>query len=100
MIEISYPEFDEEELGYKMEDVVQLNFMMPEGLTAEELAIALKAEIKGIVDSGVTFGKIVRLYGRMTIGMAAVLGHELAHVSKAVLMFDPKEDSFYMVVWH
>ena len=100
MIDVTYPEFDENELGYKMEDVIQLNFTLPKGYTAEELAIALKAELIPIVESGVTFGKVVRLYGRMTTGMAAVLGHELAHVSHSVMMFDPKSNDFYTVVWH
>lgn len=88
------------EVQYPEEGVVQIEFELPQGRTAKELADATRAQITDIIKSKITYGKIVRLYGRMTTGMAAVLGHELSHVSKAIEIFDPKENCFYRVVEH
>lgn len=88
------------EISFPEDGVVQIEFDLPQGHTAKELADATKIEIAEIIRDKITFGKIVRLYGRMTTGMAAVLGHELSHVSKAVEIFDPKENIFYRVVGH
>lgn len=80
--------------------IKQVEFELPSGFTAKELADATRSEITELVKQKVTYGKIIRLYGRMTTGMTAVLGHELAHISKSVEIFDPKEGYFYQVIAH
>lgn len=88
------------EVSFPEEDVIQIDFELPQGFTAKELADATRDQIADVIKSKVTFGKTVRLYGRMTTGMAAILGHELSHVSKAIEIFDPKENCFYRIVEH
>jgi len=88
------------EISFPEEGILQIEFELPQGYTAKELADATRDQIAEIVKSKATFGKIVRLYGRLTTGMAAVIAHELSHVSKAIEIFDPKENSFYRVVEH
>ena len=88
------------EVTFPEENFIQIEFELPQGHTAKELADATKVQIADIIKSRVTFGKVVRLFGRMTTGMAAVVAHELAHVSKAIEIFDPKENCFYRVVGH
>ena len=88
------------EVSFPKQDIVQIEFELPKGFTAEELADATREQISDIIRKNITFGKTVRLYGRMTTGMTAVLGHELAHVAKAVEIFDPKENCFYRVIEH
>lgn len=82
------------------ENIIQINFELPEGHTAEELTKITILEIEELIKSGQLFGNIVRLYGRMTIGMACALGHKLSHVCKKIEVFDPKEKVFFVVVKH
>jgi len=88
------------EITFPEEWIMQIEFELPSGHTAKELSDATRVEIEDIIKSQVVFGKIVRLYGRMTTGMTAVLSHQLSHVAKAIEIFDPKENSFYRVVEH
>ncbi len=88
------------ELSFPQEDIMQIEFELPKGYTAKELADATREQIVNLIKSKAIFGKIVRLYGRMTIGMAAVLSHELSHVARAIEIFDPKENNFYRVIEH
>lgn len=84
---------------FKFEDDVLL-VELPEGKTQSQLVVDAKAEIKSLVSSGVLYGKDVKINGRLTTGMALMLGHELAHVTKSVSIFDPKENSFVVCVKH
>lgn len=73
---------------------------LPEGKTQAELVSAAKTEIKSLIESGALYGKNVKLNGRLTTGMALALGHELAHVTKTVSIFDPKENSYVLCITH
>jgi hypothetical protein len=88
------------EITFPEGGIIQIEFELPSGYTAKELSDATRAEIEEIIKSKVVFGKVVRLYGRMTTGMAAVLSHQLSHVARAIEIFDPKENTFYRVVEH
>lgn len=73
---------------------------LPEGKTQSELVSDCKAEIRNLIASGVLYGKDIKLNGRLTTGMALCLGHELAHVTKSISVFDPKENSYVLCVKH
>jgi len=71
---------------------------LPEGKTQEELIKQCKEEVSRIEKD--LYGKEVKINGRITTGMALFLGHRLAHICKAVSIFDPKENRYVKVVWH
>jgi hypothetical protein len=73
---------------------------LPEGKTQAELVSAAKTEIKSLIESGALYGKSIKLNGRITTGMALMLGHELAHVTKGVSIFDPKENDYVLCIAH
>lgn len=88
------------EVLHPEDGVVQINFELPQGLTAKQLTDFARNDIREVIANGGTFGKVVRLNGRMTTGMCLLMGHELAHISKSVEIFDPKEGEYYRVIWH
>lgn len=73
---------------------------LPAGKTQQELVASAKEEIKTLVSAGAVFGKDIKLNGRLTTGMAMMLGHELAHVTKSVSIFDPKENDYVLCIAH
>jgi len=77
-----------------------LTVTLPEGKTQSQLVADCKTEIKALILTGATYGKDVKINGRLTTGMALCLGHELAHVSKSVSIFDPKENAYVQCVKH
>jgi len=79
-------------------NVVTLFVELPQGKTQSELVSEAKKEIKNM--SSEFFGNHVNINGRLTTAMALMLGHELAHISKSVSMFDPKENEFVLSVGH
>jgi len=85
---------------FEMKDDGLLMVNLPQGLTQEELVTATKVEIRELIASGATYGKDVKVNGRLTTGMALTLGHELAHVSKSVSIFDPKENAYILCIKH
>ncbi len=84
---------------FKLENDV-LMVTLPEGKTQFELVSEAKAEIRALVASGVLYGKSVKVNGRLTTGMALMLGHELAHVTKSVSIFDPKMNDYVLCIQH
>jgi hypothetical protein len=84
---------------FKLEDDM-LSISLPEGKTQCQLVEDCKSEIRSLIASGMLYGKEVKLNGRLTTGMALCLGHELAHVTKSVSIFDPKENSYVLCVKH
>ena|SRR3990167_528286 len=71
---------------------------LPEGKTQGELIEMARAEI--LQDGKVLMGQHVFLNGRITTGMALMLGHELCHICKSVWIFDPKEKAYIRAIWH
>ena len=53
-----------------------------------------------MVETGKLYGKDLKVTGRITTGMAMMMGHELAHVCKSVSIFDPKENEYIRVISH
>lgn len=84
---------------FKLEENT-LFVQLPEGKTQAELVSDCKSEIRSLVASGVLYGKDIKLNGRLTTGMALCLGHELAHVTKSIWIFDPKENGYVLCVKH
>lgn len=80
------------------EDIIYVT--LPEGRTQAELVSAAKTEIKSLIESGALYGKNIKLNGRLTTGMSLMLGHELAHVTKTVSVFDPKENNYVLCIAH
>lgn len=84
---------------FKLEgDVMYIE--LPQGCTQAELVSAAKTEVKALIESGAVYGKSIKLNGRLTTGMALMLGHELAHVTKSVSIFDPKENDYVLCITH
>ena len=79
-------------------DVLKVN--LPSGKTQEELVKEAHEEIRELINEGKFYGKNIKLNGRITTGMALMLGHELAHVCKSVSIFDPKENDYVLVIKH
>lgn len=77
-----------------------LTVTLPEGKSQEELIHKCKEEIKGIIATGATFGKDVKITGRITTGMALALGHELCHVCKSLSIFVPQENKYTTCIRH
>ena len=71
---------------------------LPEGKTQKELVSEAKKELKQ--KSETFFGKHILINGRITTGMALMMGHELAHISKSVAIFDPKENDYIVCIKH
>lgn len=80
------------------EDILYIE--LPQGMTQAELVSAAKQEIKSLIESGALYGKNIKLNGRLTTGMAMMLGHELAHVTHSVSIFDPKENNYVLCITH
>ena len=71
---------------------------LPTGKTQEELVAELDKEMSDI--EAQFYGKNVLINGRITTAMSLYLGHRLAHISKTVSVFDPKEGTYVKTVWH
>jgi hypothetical protein len=82
----------------KRENCIMLGTELPSGKTQQELVEMLDKELPALEPE--FYGKIVRINGRLTTAMALYLGHKLAHISKEVEIFDPKENSYVKAVWH
>ncbi len=79
-------------------DVLMVN--LPTGRTQRELVREARTEIQRMVETGKLYGKDLKVTGRITTGMAMMMGHELAHVCKSVSIFDPKENEYIRVISH
>ncbi len=73
---------------------------LPSGLDQRELVEQAKKEIDALIKSGDLYGKAIQINGRITTGMALMLGHKLAHVCKSVSIFDPKMNDYILCVHH
>lgn len=79
---------------------VMLEFTLPSDKTQEGLIWQMNEELNSPLKAGVTFGKDVKISGRITTGMCLWLGHKLAHICKSVSIFAPQEDIFLTVIKH
>lgn len=79
---------------------VMLEFTLPQNLTQCGLIALMNKELNSLLKVGVTFGKDVKISGRITTGMCLWLGHKLAHICKSVSIFVPQEDIFLTVIKH
>lgn len=59
-----------------------LHATLPEGKTQAELVEQTKKEVKELAEG--FYGKEIKITGRITTGMALLLGHELSHITKSV----------------
>lgn len=73
---------------------------LPQGKTMKELTEMSKSEIRTLIESGQTYGKDIKINGRITTSIACLLGHELAHVCRSVSIFDPKEGEYVLCIAH
>jgi len=81
-------------------DEIILEFTLPSDKTQEGLIWQMNEELNSPLKVGVTFGKDVKISGRITTGMCLWLGHKLAHICKSVSIFVPQEDIFLTVIKH
>jgi len=82
----------------KCENGIELKVELPQGKTQGQLIEMTNEEIKKMEYK--LHGKKVYINGRLTTGMALLLGHRLAHICKAVYIYDPKEGQYFKAVWH
>jgi len=75
-----------------------LEVSLPQGKTNEELLTLAAAELEGLKSS--FYGLNLKITGRITTHLAMFLGHELAHITKSVSLFDPKENVYFKVISH
>ena len=71
---------------------------LPEGKTQGLLMLQANHSIDNI--SGELQGLDLKINGRVTTGMALILGHKLAHICKSVSIFDPKEGKYFVAIKH
>lgn len=77
-------------------DILSVN--LPEGKTQAELVEITKTEIKKVEKD--LYGLDIKIEGRITTAMCLYLGHYLAHITKSVSVFDPKERDYVLCVKH
>lgn len=75
-----------------------LEVTLPQGCTMAEINAAAKEEIDVIASS--LYGKDIKINGRCTTALAILLGHELAHITRSVSIFDPKENAYVLCIKH
>lgn len=73
---------------------------LPNGKTMAELNDMCRVEIDKLIKAGETYGKNIKIIGRITTAMALLLGHELSHICKSVSIYDPKEGNYVLVIKH
>ncbi len=78
------------------EDILYVD--LPSGKTQAELVTRAMIEIDNMSEQ--LYGLDLSINGRITTGMALVLGHKLAHICKSVSIFDPKEKDYITCVLH
>ena len=66
-----------------------LTTALPSGLDQRQLVQQAEAEIDKLIKSGALYGKDIQINGRITTGMALMLGHKLAHVCTSASLFAP-----------
>ncbi len=79
---------------------VVVNVVLGDPTTNGPLAKDADAAAKELADSGQLAGKVVLVYGRAMVPVGAVLGHRLAHVTKAVLVYAATDNRFIVVTNH
>ena len=80
---------------------LELKVELPEGKTQASLINESLEEIQLIQNNTRCFyGEHVYINGRVTTGMALMLGHFLAHICKSVSIFDPKENTYIKCIGH
>jgi len=71
---------------------------LPEGKTQKELVEEGKEQIRSLIP--LMYSLNIKINGRITTGMALMIGHELAHICKSVSIFDPKENDYITCISH
>lgn len=75
-----------------------LEVTLPQGCTMAEINAMAKIEIDEFAKS--LYGKDIKINGRCTTALAILLGHELAHITRSVSIFDPKENAYVLCIKH
>ena len=75
-----------------------LRVELPQGMSMSQLNDMAKQELTAMTSS--FYGKDIKVNGRCTTALAMLLGHELAHITKSVSIFDPKENDYVLVIKH
>ena len=73
---------------------------LPAGRTQDQLVVLARNKIQDLIKNGKLFGLDLKINGRITTGMALMLGHELCHICKSISIFDPKENTYVTCIYH
>ena len=77
-----------------------MKISLPQELSQKDLIDITNREIDELINSGQLYGKDIKIFGRITTGIALVLWHKLAHVCKSVSIFDPKLNDYILCIRH
>lgn len=77
---------------------VVIRSALPQGFDQPDLIAAALRDVASFADQ--LHGKHAQINGPCTTGMALVLGHKLAHITKSVSIYDPKLASYVLAVTH
>lgn len=84
--------------GLFPENVLVLDFQIPEGQTEEELSNMVRREIRNLVKTGVLEAQTVYVYGRLTLGMSVALGYELCRANVNKIEMSDRKTNLHLVV--
>ena len=76
-----------------------LRVELPQGHTQDELIQMADKELKEI-EPYLRGATSVSINGRLTAGVALLLGRRLGHICKNVWLYDPEEGFYIKAVWH
>jgi hypothetical protein len=81
---------------------ITLEVNLPQGKTNKEILETAESEFSADNENLIKqcYGKIVYVTGRITTHLAMWVGHKLAHVSRLIELFDPKENEYIPVIKH
>jgi CRISPR-associated protein Csx3 len=88
------------EVGGEEDGILTLKINFGRQARNDEIIADASEELKSIVETGATYGKVVVLNGPASLPVAVALGYKLAHISKAVAAYDPKLDKAVVAISH
>jgi CRISPR-associated protein (Cas_csx3). len=81
-------------------DAVMLRLSFGTPATNDVIVREVEATMRKLKEGGLSGGKIVLLNGAASLAVMAVITHHLAHLFGTVAVYDPKLESYVVVVNH
>ncbi|PJF37974.1 MAG: CRISPR-associated protein Csx3 [Phototrophicales bacterium] len=86
----------------ELQEVTEAKVLMNVGFGEPADNHTIVRELDNNIDAiaGKLHGKYVFINGRMSLPVAFVIAHALAHIAKAIFVYDPKMTEYICVVTH